>query len=315
MADELGLDLDRRPPSSTMGVCLLSRFSHVLLFVAQWVIAHQSLPVGFPRRAGCHALLLGIFQTQGLNPCLWRLLNWQAGSLPPVPPGKPRPFQKVTWVSQRDGWILQIDGLEGARQKLYNLTSRVTHRSFCFISSCGMCWLIHCETGLHNSMNSKRQGHCDPSWDLAAQIHFLSLPRISSLGGGDAVDSHLWHHSLQTGIKKRALSIWTFSIAEGLWLAQCWVTCPPVEGVAISLKSWGHLLTLRSWQNLWLVASPDSYKSGERRGIRSIFLGLLGKKNYIFFIIIILPLSIWDKVLYGKNLPLLIGSGHCHWFF
>lgn len=164
-------------------------------------------------------------------------------------------------------------------------------------------------------MNTKKEGHWEPSWDLAAQIHFLRLPRISSLRGGDGVDSQLWHHSLQTGIKKRALSIWTFSIAEGLWLAQCWVTCPPMEELTMSLLSWGHLLTLRSGQGLWSVASPDSYKSGERRGIRSIFLGLLCKKIYIFFIIIILPLSIWDKVLYGKNLPSLIGSGHCHWFF
>ena len=31
---------------------------------------------------GCHALLLGIFPTQGLNPCLLSLLHWQAGSLP-----------------------------------------------------------------------------------------------------------------------------------------------------------------------------------------------------------------------------------------
>ena len=34
---------------------------------------------------------------------------------------------------------LRIDGLEGARQKLHNLSSRVTHHSFCFISLCGMC--------------------------------------------------------------------------------------------------------------------------------------------------------------------------------
>ena len=38
---------------------------------------------------GCHALLQGIFQTQGSNPCLVRLLHWQAGSLPLAPPGKP----------------------------------------------------------------------------------------------------------------------------------------------------------------------------------------------------------------------------------
>ena len=38
---------------------------------------------------GCHALLQGIFPTQGLNPCLFHFLHWQAGSLPLVPPGKP----------------------------------------------------------------------------------------------------------------------------------------------------------------------------------------------------------------------------------
>ena len=37
----------------------------------------------------CHALLQGIFLTQGSNPCLLCLLRWQAGSLPLVPPGKP----------------------------------------------------------------------------------------------------------------------------------------------------------------------------------------------------------------------------------
>ena len=38
----------------------------------------------------CHALLQGIFPTQGQNLCLICLLYWQAGSLPLVPPGKPK---------------------------------------------------------------------------------------------------------------------------------------------------------------------------------------------------------------------------------
>ena len=38
---------------------------------------------------GCHALLQGIFPTQGLNLHLLCLLHGQAGSLPLVPPGKP----------------------------------------------------------------------------------------------------------------------------------------------------------------------------------------------------------------------------------
>ena len=37
---------------------------------------------------GGHALLQGIFPTQGSNP---RLLHWQAGSSPVMPPGKPWP--------------------------------------------------------------------------------------------------------------------------------------------------------------------------------------------------------------------------------
>ena len=36
----------------------------------------------------CHVLLQGILPSQGSNPCLM-FLHWQAGSLPPVPPGKP----------------------------------------------------------------------------------------------------------------------------------------------------------------------------------------------------------------------------------
>ena len=38
---------------------------------------------------GCHALLQGIFPTQGLNPSLQCLLHWQVGSLLLAPPGKP----------------------------------------------------------------------------------------------------------------------------------------------------------------------------------------------------------------------------------
>ena len=43
----------------------------------------------FPTGVGCHALLQGIFPTQGSNPPLLCLLHWQVVSLPLVPPGKP----------------------------------------------------------------------------------------------------------------------------------------------------------------------------------------------------------------------------------
>ena len=39
---------------------------------------------------GCHALLQGVFLTQGSNLCLLGLLHWQADSLPLVPLGKPK---------------------------------------------------------------------------------------------------------------------------------------------------------------------------------------------------------------------------------
>ena len=42
----------------------------------------------------CHALLQGIFPTQGSNLCLLRLLHWHSSSLPLAPSGK---FH-VTWL-------------------------------------------------------------------------------------------------------------------------------------------------------------------------------------------------------------------------
>ena len=50
--------------------------------------------MGFFRQdteVGCHALLQGIFPTQGQNSHL-KHLHWQVGSLPLVPPGKPSYF-------------------------------------------------------------------------------------------------------------------------------------------------------------------------------------------------------------------------------
>ena len=74
-------------------ICMLSCFSHVWLFVTLWTVAHQ-VPlsmIGFPGQntgVDYHALLQGIFLTQGLNLCLWHLLYWQVVSLPLAPPRK-----------------------------------------------------------------------------------------------------------------------------------------------------------------------------------------------------------------------------------
>ena len=68
-------------------------FRRVQLCVTLWTCSCQdSLSMGFPRQeygVDCHALLQGIFLTQGSNPSLLGLLHWEAGSLPLAPPGKP----------------------------------------------------------------------------------------------------------------------------------------------------------------------------------------------------------------------------------
>ena len=67
---------------------MLSCLSHVWLFATPWTVAFQApLSMGFSRqeyccRMGYHALLQGIFPTQGSNPQLLCLLHWQVGSLP-----------------------------------------------------------------------------------------------------------------------------------------------------------------------------------------------------------------------------------------
>ena len=63
-----------------------SLLSHVRLFAATWKAARQApLSMGFSSKntgVCCHALLQGIFLTQGWNPCLLNLLHWQVSSLP-----------------------------------------------------------------------------------------------------------------------------------------------------------------------------------------------------------------------------------------
>ena len=49
---------------------VLSRFSHVQLFVTPWAVAHQA-PPGKNTALGYHALLQGIFPTQGWSPHLF----------------------------------------------------------------------------------------------------------------------------------------------------------------------------------------------------------------------------------------------------
>ena len=60
----------------------------------------------------CHSLLQGIFPNQGLNPHLLWLLNWQAGSLPLAPPGKPHCLSKLLLnpVCHLCSWVATYPG-------------------------------------------------------------------------------------------------------------------------------------------------------------------------------------------------------------
>ena len=60
--------VDGSPPGSSVCGILQAR-------ILEWVA------ISFSR---------GIFLTQGMNPCLLHLLQWQAGSLPLVPPAFPQ---------------------------------------------------------------------------------------------------------------------------------------------------------------------------------------------------------------------------------
>ena len=68
-------------------LCVQSCFSHVQLFVTLWTAlsARFFCPWGCPGRntgVGCHALLQGIFPTQGSNACFFCFLHWEGGPLP-----------------------------------------------------------------------------------------------------------------------------------------------------------------------------------------------------------------------------------------
>ena len=60
--------------------------------------ARPLCPWNFPGKntvVGCHALLQVIFPALGWNPCLLRLLNWKADSLPLSPLGSPETLLKL----------------------------------------------------------------------------------------------------------------------------------------------------------------------------------------------------------------------------
>ena len=78
---------------SCMHACILSSFICVQLCVTLWTITHQApLSMGFSRKeywSGLPCCPPGDLPDPVIEPMSLCLLQWQAGSLPLAPPGKP----------------------------------------------------------------------------------------------------------------------------------------------------------------------------------------------------------------------------------
>ena len=138
---------------------MLSCFSWFQLFVTLWTRAYQALlSMEFFRQeygVGCHALLQGIFLTQGSNPCLLCLSHLQEGALPPVPSGKP--YSKHI--------MYKILGLLHCRQILYHLRHQESPAAAKSLQPC----LTLCDPIDGSPLGS-------PSLGFSRQVHWSGLP-------------------------------------------------------------------------------------------------------------------------------------------
>ena len=130
--------------------CMQGRFSCIWLFVTLWTVAPRLLcPWASPgknTRVGCHALFQGIFLILGLN--LLCLLPWQAGSLLPVPSGKPTKNLRInprngggfTWTFMHVSmsWTQPsfLSHLNTNLQQFHTPLSESASGNHCSISSC-----------------------------------------------------------------------------------------------------------------------------------------------------------------------------------
>ena len=126
----LTVKIDKHLLLSSLLEGVLSRFSRARLFVTLWAVTRQAPPsVGSPGKntgAGCHALLQGIFPTQGRNLTLSRFPLWKACPLPPASPRNIRSPNEATGEKEAQG----LCGVSrDPRQGVHPLTEQPVHSS------------------------------------------------------------------------------------------------------------------------------------------------------------------------------------------
>ena len=75
---------------------------------------------------GCHALLQGIFPTQGLNPYLFHFLLWQAAFLPLAPPRK-----LISRIHRENQYVVSHSPVQTHTRRLLSPIFSLTERPHC----------------------------------------------------------------------------------------------------------------------------------------------------------------------------------------
>ena len=93
-------------PVYRSGLCHVLSCVHLLVML--WTAGCQApLSMRFSRQntgVGCHALLQGIFSTQGSNPCLLCLLHFRWVLYPLSHPGRPKEDWRTAWYCMANKW-------------------------------------------------------------------------------------------------------------------------------------------------------------------------------------------------------------------
>ena len=173
--------------SSDLGVCSITQLCPTLCSPMACSLpgssVHGVLQARIPE-GGCHALLQGIFPTKGSNPCLLRLLHWQADSLPLVPPGKPLVrFQALPdFVPPQDFCICSSLWLE--------YSSTLPYCFFFFLIYLWLHWVFTAASGF--SLVTVSRGHSSLQCKSFSLQWLLSLWFLSSR----AQAQQSWHTGL-----------------------------------------------------------------------------------------------------------------------